>query len=125
MTWTVNNNLRNDLAEGADLDTALTGGSIEIYNASATLLVSCAIASVTTVNNVATVAFSSGTVESGISAQTGTNAKIFDSLSNELLSTNDVGTSGNDIVFDDNTGWNANDTIDVGDATITLTVTAT
>ena len=124
MTWTVNNNLRNNMADGADLDASLTGGSIEFYNAGATLLASCAIASVVTTANSVVVTFSSGTVEVGISAQTATNAKLFSSGAAELLSTNDVGTSGNDITFDDNTGWNDGDTVSPGTATITLTVSA-
>ena len=131
MTWTVSTYLRNQLAEGSDLDTMLTGGELVITDNASPLaeLVSNAIASAVTTANAVAVTFSAGTVNSGISNQDGANAFIYDSASprNLLLSTNSVTATagGGDITFDDNTGWNDGDTVTAGVATITVTVTAT
>lgn len=122
MAWTVTNALRDHLAGGGSLQSSMNGGSLRIYNSSATLLSSHTVGTTAVTANVVTVPFGSSTVEAGVSNQTADNAEILNSSSVVLLSTNDVGTAGADIPFNQVTGWNAGDTVDPGDADITLTV---
>jgi hypothetical protein len=125
MAWTASTALRNHLAGSGSLQTAANGGTLRIYNASETLLSQHNIGTVTTTANVVTVPFNTATVQAGISNQTATNAKIFNSSSEELLASNNVGTGGADVPFNQTTGWNAGDTVAPGNASITVTVSAT
>lgn len=122
MTWTVTNTLRDHLAGGGSLQSAMNGGSLRIYNSGATLLSSHAVGTTSVTTNVVTVPFNNATVAAGVSNQTANNAEIRNSSAAVLLSTNNVGTTGADIAFNQVTGWNAGDTVDPGDASITLTV---
>jgi len=122
MTWTVDNNLRNRLAGTGSLQASFTGGQLRILNASDTLLSSHTIGTVTVTANEVTVPFTSDTVEAGVSGQEATKAVIWASNDDLLLSTDNVGTTGADIPFNQTTGGNAGDTVDPGGATVTLTV---
>jgi len=122
MTWTVDNNLRNRLAGTGSLQASFTGGQLRILNASDALLSSHTIGTVTVTANEVTVPFNSNTVVADISNQEATKAVIWASNDDLLLSTDDVGTTGADIPFNQVTGWNTGDTVDPGDATVTLTV---
>jgi hypothetical protein len=122
MTWTVNNNLRDHIAGVGSVESAMSGGVLKIYDALAVLLSENSIGTVSTADNVVTVPFNVSTVEVGVVNLTATNATIENSLGAILLSTDNVGLVGSDIPFNDNTGWNAGDSVAPGSATLTLAV---
>ena len=122
MTWTVNNNLRDHAAGVGSVESAMSGGVLKIYDASDVLLSEHSIGTVSTTANVVTVPFNVSTVEAGVTGLTATKAAIEDSGGSILLSTDNVGLAGADIPFNDNTGWNAGDSVAPGSATITLTM---
>jgi hypothetical protein len=127
MAWTTTETLRNHLAGGGSLQTAINGGTLRIYNdpfGSGTLLSQHNVGTTSVSTNQVTVPFNSSTVQAGIDNQTATNAEIRNSSNAVLLITNNVGTGGADIAFNQNTGWSAGDTVSPGNATITLTVSA-
>ncbi|REK56682.1 MAG: hypothetical protein DWQ49_09940 [Bacteroidetes bacterium] len=124
MTWTVNNNLRDAVAGSQSVDAALTGGDIQFRNAADGLLVTCPITSVNTVNNVLTVSFTATVIGAGIVNQTADDAIIRNSGGSELLHTDSVGITTEDITFDQVTNWNTGDTVAPGNATITFTLSA-
>lgn len=100
MAWTVNNNLEIYLCQTGSLRGALSGGAVKFYTAASALVASCAIPSTTAPGDGTTV-FTPTPTSSG-SGGTMTNATITDTNGNVLASTDSVGTSTEDIVFDNN-----------------------
>jgi hypothetical protein len=125
MAWTTTETLRNHLAGGGSLQSAINGGTLRIFNIGETLLSQHSVGTTSTSTNQVTVPFNTSTVQAGITSQTANNATINNSGGAALLITNNVGTGGSDISFNQVTGWNAGDTVSPGNATITVTVTAT
>jgi len=127
MAWTTTEALRDHLAGGGSLQSAINGGTLRIFNnpfGSGTLLSQHSVGTTGVSDNQVTVPFNSSTVQAGIDNQTATNATINNSDGAALLITNNVGTGGSDISFNQVTGWTAGDTVSPGNATITVTVTA-
>ena len=124
MTWTVNANLSNALAHDASLKGALTGAKLRIYSAASALLTEHTVGTITGADNSLTVPFGSAVVGEGVTAVDATNATIVSSTDALLLTTDSVGTTGADIPFPDNghQGWNTDDVVAPGTATIPLTV---
>lgn len=122
MTWTVNNNLRNFLAGGGSLEDAFNGGDMVISSSVPTALVTCEVAGSSADTNVVTVTFATGIINNGVSNATAVSAVIRNSNEDVLLSTDNVGTTGADVPFNDNTGWNEGGTVAPGAATIPLSL---
>ena len=98
MAWTIETAAKVYLAETGSLVDMFTGGSARFYNAGATLLATCTVGTPSSPGDgTSVISPSAGTV---VSADTCTNAKLCDSAGTPMMSTNDVGTSANDIVFD-------------------------
>lgn len=123
MTWTVTTLFKTDLAETNDIADLLTGSTLAFLTSGDSDLVECALTSATgggdgTVDVLydATAAAADGTAA---------HAEIRKSGGSVYLSTDDVGTSGNDIVFDDNV-FATGGTVTPGTLTLDLTsLTAT
>jgi len=122
MTWTATTDLRDYLAGTGSLDAAATGGILKIYSALDVLLSQHSVGTVSTTANVVTVPFNVSTVEVGVVSLTATKATLESAAADVLLSTDNVGLVGADIPFNDNTGWNAGDSVAPGSATLTLAV---
>jgi hypothetical protein len=122
MTWTATTALRDHLAGEGSLEAAATGGTLKIYSALDVLLSQHSVGTVSTTANVVTVPFNPTTVEIGVVSLTATKATLENAATAVLLSTDDVGLVGADIPFNDNTGWNAGDSVAPGSATLTLAV---
>ena len=125
MAWTTTETLRNHLAGGGSLQDAIDGGTLRIFNSTETPLSQHSVGTTSVSTNQVTVPFNSSTVVALIDNQTADRATINNSGGTALLSTNNVGTGGADISFNQVTNWNAGDTVAPGNATITVTVSAT